>query len=143
MFNGHYYNFVNTLVQFAPAEASASTTTYRGMIGHLATTTSAEEIAFIGSAFGQQVGWFGATDLVTEGTWRYVAGPEVGQGFSQTFWLSGQPDNAGNNEDCLHFISSGWNDRPCTDSIGYYLEFDCPGVLVPGAYGCTRTLSSL
>jgi hypothetical protein len=59
---------------------------------------------------------------------------------SYSDWASGEPNNGGDNgnEHCVVFSTGGkWNDYVCTAPIdGYYYEYDCPGVLIQGAYGC-------
>ncbi|XP_058464569.1 perlucin-like [Malaya genurostris] len=61
--------------------------------------------------------WIGGSDLAEEGQFYWQP---TGTWFSYTNWLVGQPDNAGNSEDCVeirHYPSYdlywGWNDLNC------------------------------
>jgi len=70
----------------------------------------------------------GATDISNEGTWVWNSGAV----WSFTYWQSGEPNNAGGNENCLHMRGSGadsatrytWNDAMCDPSV----EFPTAGV---------------
>ena len=60
--------------------------------------------------------WIGGSDEETEGTWKWVNGNIATD--EQLLWESYQPDNAGNNEDCLEMrfpspFRGRSNDRPC------------------------------
>ena len=108
------------------------------MIGHLAVITSEAENSFIRTTWGDARGWLGAHDRAVEGTFVFVGGPETGLTPSYSNWKSGMPDNNGNNEDCLE-MNAGWNDYICSNALqGYYIELDCPGTMLQGAYGCSR-----
>ena len=49
-------------------------------------------------------------DLDVEGTWTWISGTTLGF----THWGDGEPNNAGNNEDCGQVRSDGrWNDVNC------------------------------
>ena len=139
MFNGHYYNYVAKSITFdAAVAATTKLAIYKGMIGHLATITSAAENEFVITSFRSAKGWLATTDLASEGSFYFIAGPEVGQGLIYKNWASNQPDNARGNEDCVEIYGTKWNDCDCSAlNLGYYVEYDCPGVLVVGAYGCT------
>src|SRR5262245_46650056 len=51
--SGHYYELVttDTRISWDQANAAANARTFAGLQGHLATVTSADEQAFIGSTF--------------------------------------------------------------------------------------------
>ncbi len=104
---------------------------------HLAIITSADENTFLRDTFNS-LGWIGFSDHLDENTFRAVVGPETGSVISYTAWASGEPNNGGGNEDCVVFRNGGtWNDVPCGAAMdGFYTEYDCPGVLIQGAYGC-------
>merc|ERR1711963_710253 len=62
--------------------------------------------------------WLGATDLPMEGTWEWASDlTELGDGGSFTDWKPGQPDDSGNNEDCLEYEAGHghWNDDNCDE----------------------------
>ncbi len=71
--------------------------------------------------------WFGASDSATEGTFRWVDGPEVGQVVSLVngFWYANQPDNTGGDEDCLMIYQGKFNDATCSSSytLNYLVEY--------------------
>ena len=55
--------------------------------------------------------WIGGTDAAVEGTFIWSA---TGKNFTYTNWANGEPNDTGNNEDCVDMSSSGlWNDIPC------------------------------
>jgi T1SS-143 domain-containing protein len=78
--NGHYYEVVGGNVSWAQANAAAIAAG-----GYLATITSAAENAFIlnlnGLTAQSQNLWLGGSDAATEGTWKWVTGPEAGTTF--------------------------------------------------------------
>lgn len=57
--------------------------------------------------------WVGMSDVADEGTWEWVDGSSV----SYTNWAPGEPNNYGNDEDCLevgYYASGAWNDNACS-----------------------------
>ena len=57
--------------------------------------------------------WIGVNDITSEGTFVYESNKEA---IKFALWRSGQPDNAGNVEDCGHIFfhdAMAWNDLPC------------------------------
>jgi hypothetical protein len=89
-FDGHYYELVDDARMWAGANTTAALYNYLGVAGHLATITSQAEhqfllsIAALGLRFDimslcDHIGWIGATDLPTEGTFVWQAGPERGR----------------------------------------------------------------
>lgn len=134
--NGHYYLFIpNIGITWSNAKIAAENTTYYGLQGYLATLTSAEEAQIAGEQT-TGAGWIGGSDMQTEGTWKWMTGPEVGMTFWQgtatgstpnfAFWNNGEPNNLGD-EDYAHVTSAGvgvrgsWNDMTnIGDSAGDY-----------------------
>jgi prepilin-type N-terminal cleavage/methylation domain-containing protein len=135
--NGHFYRFVPSTIGWSAASAAASSTTFNGQTGYLATITSAAEQNFVYGLVGTtNSAWLGGTDAAVEGVWRWSGGPEAGQQFSTgaasfggayVRWPGGQPDDAGGTEECLHIyqgFGNTWNDVPCNWplSTGYVVE---------------------
>ena len=120
IYNGHIYVLYDCEVSYSQATEVAK---YIG--GHLVTITSAEENAFVADLkasgkFNQY--WLGATDSVTEGTFKWCTGEEM----SYTNWDTGQPDNCDNNENCLLIWSNGkWNDaKDYSIYTGFIVEIE-------------------
>eukprot|EP00698_Gefionella_okellyi_P006095 TRINITY_DN15558_c0_g1_i1.p1 TRINITY_DN15558_c0_g1~~TRINITY_DN15558_c0_g1_i1.p1 ORF type:complete len:270 (+),score=29.18 TRINITY_DN15558_c0_g1_i1:79-810(+) len=144
----HCYELVLTgksPIQWTSALAAAATRTYGGNPGYLATITSQQEHNFLVSLLppgnGLEVVWVAASDLGSEGTWSWRAGPEAGQvfyknGVCQTFcaWREGEPTNEANNEHFMHIWPPHgfkWNDLPNSHplALAYLVEYPkCVGV---------------
>ena len=110
----HTYSQINGSFTWTAAKADAES---RG--GYLATITSAEEASRVLAVVSQSDLWLGGTDSASEGSWSWV----TGETWSFSSWETGQPDNAGSNEDYLELKSTGdWNDLPNSALNGYVLE---------------------
>ncbi|MBF4466538.1 T9SS type B sorting domain-containing protein [Flavobacterium sp. LC2016-12] len=134
---GHYYLYVPSIgISWTTAKAAAETSTYYGLKGYLATLLSADEAKLSGEQ-ASGTGWIGGSDQETEGTWKWVTGPEAGTIMSYTFWNNGEPNNLGD-EDYAHITQPGvgirgsWNDLSNTGSLtpgdnyqpkGYVVEY--------------------
>ncbi|XP_048853213.1 C-type lectin domain family 4 member E-like [Brienomyrus brachyistius] len=62
--------------------------------------------------------WIGLTDKKQEGVFKWVNGTPL----TTSYWMNGEPNDEGGNEDCVEIINfsgtiANWNDRPC-----YYEE---------------------
>ncbi|XP_035678932.1 uncharacterized protein LOC118417473 [Branchiostoma floridae] len=64
--------------------------------------------------------WFGLSDQVTEGQFLWEDGTSLAStGF--TDWYPGEP-NGGAGENCVQYWRHSWNDRGCTDLLGFTCE---------------------
>jgi hypothetical protein len=78
--------------------------------GHLATIRNSDDQAFVFGTFSnyggvQRLLWIGLTDGASEGTFRWVDGSPV----TYTNWASGEPNNAGANENFVAMYYPGFN----------------------------------
>ena len=126
---GHYYEYVDTSLTWEQAKAAAEASTLYGLQGYLATVTSAEENAVITEKL-QADAWIGASDAESEGTWKWVTGPEAGTTLADAGyanWNSGEPNDSGGNEDAGEIYSTNnglWNDLPANSgTLGYVAEY--------------------
>ncbi|WP_310298700.1 T9SS type B sorting domain-containing protein [Flavobacterium aquidurense] len=131
----HYYWFKSRIgVTWSQAKALAEAENYYGLKGYLATILSADEAKLIGEQ-ASGTGWIGGSDAETEGTWKWVTGPEAGTSMIYTFWNTGEPNQRGD-EDYAHITQPGvgikgsWNDLSNTGDPsgnyqpkGYVVEF--------------------
>uniref|UniRef100_UPI0037E91D5C lactose-binding lectin l-2-like n=1 Tax=Semicossyphus pulcher TaxID=241346 RepID=UPI0037E91D5C len=117
-FNSRCYKYVATLMTWADAELNCVS-----MGANLVSIHSLEEQNFVKSLiknFDPAVGWtwIGLNDIHKEGRWMWSDGSAA----NYSFWLSGQPDNAGSNEHCVHEYSVTevkWNDLPCSKTLAF------------------------
>ena len=151
---GHFYEYVPGSINWNVARARAEDTANYGqpgypsgvfgLQGYLATITSQAENQFAASKL-QGDGWIGASDQESEGTWKWVTGPEAGTIFSAQYktgwcsayqapgvngqyanWNPGEPNDCGSGEDVAHFYagSGTWNDFPADANVaGYVVEY--------------------
>ncbi len=143
--NGHLYEYISSTLTWQGAQAAAASLTKYGATGYLTTITSQQENDFVAARLSN-AGWMGASDSAVEGAWKWATGPETGTQFwsgasgGSTFggnyanWGTGEPNDAGSNEDCGQFLSGGsgkWNDLPCTGTTlpGYVVEYGALGAL--------------
>lgn len=106
-YNGNYYKVFHTKMKWASAKAFCE-----GVKGHLATITTAEENQFVYQLLrdaGQTDAHLGASDVETEGVWKWV----TGEAWSYTSWEPGEP-NGKTGENYLGYYSKykngNWND---------------------------------
>ena len=141
--NGHYYEYVPNLgISWTNAKAAADAKTYYGLKGYLATLTATDEAQLAG-AQAPGAGWIGGSDMETEGTWKWMTGPEAGTIFwngkgngstpNYANWNSpNEPNDNNNNEDYAHITDPAvgnpgtWNDLP--------EQGDPPGTYHPKGY---------
>ena len=124
--NSHIYEYVDANVTWTAAKTAAEAKTLAGLTGYLVTITSASEQSFVLANNVTSVGrWLGASDAATEGTWRWVTGPEEGLQFwsgssggsavngAYKNWESDEPNNSADDDYAHFWPSSGlWNDAP-------------------------------
>lgn len=152
---GNIYKYIDSNLTWNAARAAAEADAMVTGAGfdpaevesYLATITSSGENSFATTRLGNNPAWIGASDAGSEGTWRWVTGPEASEdGSGRRFWNglssesdpagsphlgryeswnNGEPNNSGD-EDCAQFLGSNglWNDLPCDSStLGSVVEF--------------------
>jgi len=164
----HFYDFISSAgIAWPDAKSAAVSQLWYGKVGYLGTITSSAEFTFMAGQAPGTSGWLAgcdsmsgslggtdggtyassaATDTLSEGYWKWDAGPEAGQLFwtanthaagthsdktgttalgRYSNWPSNQPDNSGE-EDALQITSAGaFNDLPVAyGSVdGYFVEW--------------------
>lgn len=125
--NGHYYELVTEGAAAPDAVVAAQLLSYEGVVGHLATITSAAENDFLAGVFGSNQYWIGLSDGRAEGEWRWVDGPEAATLASDLYtnWGSGEPNDLGGEDYAV--INAGtpgvWNDLNESFTYGYIVEY--------------------
>ncbi len=142
--NGHYYELVfpadpSENYSWTQANAAASSMTYNGSQGYLATVTSAAENAFLASQFQSSLpatgsAWIGLADDSRIGDWTWV----TGEPFSYSNWAAGEPNNPGI-EDWAGYTNGetpawSWNNFEINNFgagalYGFIVEFNPPSAL--------------
>ncbi|XP_070553643.1 perlucin-like protein [Ptychodera flava] len=112
-----YFGYIYPMYTYSEAQ-----TVCEGMRATLVTVKDAEENLFLKQYTRNtyQI-WIGLDDIDVEGTFEWNDGSAV----KYTNWENGQPDNAGNVEDCAHLWADHdgkWNDLPCTNRAGFVCE---------------------
>jgi cysteine-rich repeat protein len=127
-FSGNHHCYVDfnvAIVTYSSALVSCD-----GKGGKLVSITSQAEQDFVfNSVLDKSIAhprWIGLTDLATEGMYKWESSEPV----AYTHWLSGQPDNFQDSEDCVEmFQGTGeWNDDNCTYEYEYICEFIPAGI---------------
>ena len=137
--NGHYYELIDMSgVTWTQANADASSRSYLGLQGHLATVTSRSENFFLVKTFGKPAlgdRWIGGyqdtqSSQYSEpaGGWTWV----TGERWRYTHWYRGEPNDAGEpgTENFLQIRgdvrAARWNDFPDIAGVmvGYVLEYE-------------------
>ncbi|XP_042620421.1 CD209 antigen-like protein E [Cyprinus carpio] len=81
-----------------------------------------EKQRFISSIVGESV-WIGLSDREQEGNMKWVDNSTLKQGF----WLQGEPNSYGGDEDCIELNPekhnlNNWNDRSCSNTRKWICE---------------------
>jgi hypothetical protein len=125
-FEASRYKLLPTVSSWHDAEAQA-----KALGGDLLTINSQAEWDFVSKLFATSLKaknvWIGATDEVSEGTFRWVSG----EPFLFSNWNGGEPSNSGGNEDYVYVRTDGkWNDSPDTttdpENFVGIVEFSSP-----------------
>ncbi len=67
--------------------------------------------------------WMGMSDYASEGDWTWVDGASV----NFTNWGSGEPNNFGNDEDCMevgYYANGKWNDNSCSEQHPFMCTYN-------------------
>ena len=121
--NDNWYEviFGTSSLTWSSANALATSSTYLGATGYLASVTSAAEDAFLNTLNPNNVrAWLGGTDAAVEGVWEWTSG----EAFTYTNWAGGEPNNL-YNEDYLTgwWTGTNWNDLPDGTWRGYVTAY--------------------
>jgi len=133
--NDHWYELIDSSIDWNDARLQAELLSYESMRGHLVSITSQEENNWIWLNLGSPTGYFiGGTDSANEGDWEWI----TGETWSFQNWNSGEPNNVPwaipSGEDAIEFAGSGfWNDIPVTNysNRGYIVEYEASPVPEP------------
>ena len=126
--NGHYYEYVSTPATtdcndgadatcITNIEDAIAPKTLHGAKGYWATITSEQENAFVGNYMDAPNIAIGLSDRETEGTWRWLYGPEKGVA---TFfnWADNEPNDYTSGED---YVVTNWQ-----EAVGFWNDFGRP-----------------
>jgi Ca2+-binding RTX toxin-like protein len=132
--NGHYYQLVQSNVDWFSALAGSASQSYRGLGGYLLVIDDLSESNFVkvlpGLSGPNYAYWLGINDADKEGFWVIKAGPDLGQNAKFFDWVAGEPNNYGSQENFAHIWGDDrqkWNDLDVTGSpffsMGYIVEY--------------------
>ena len=117
-FNKNCYNFVDSTVSWAEAEAQCKDQSWQGVKGHLASIQSKEENDFVARLANFQRFWIGGTDIQSEGSWTWSDGSVM----NYLNWSPNNPNNQGGTEHCMD-ITTSWNDNSCNRPLKFVCKF--------------------
>lgn len=139
--NDHWYELVFVEgINWFNADAAATSSTYLGMTGHLATITSAEENAFVFGLGVRRTIWLGGVQAVDgvepDGGWGWV----TGETWAYTNWAAVEPTDFGDEEylafDDFTDRNGTWNDwNGNNGASGYVIEYEPARVPEPATLG--------
>lgn len=122
---GHFYEYVDASVNLADAKAAVVGKTYYGLQGYIATITSADENNFIANEISNII-WLDASDQESDGTWKWLSGPETGNELTYFNWASGEPNGGSSENDLMVYAATQpgkWNDIDPDRTYGYVIEY--------------------
>ncbi|KAK5617685.1 hypothetical protein CRENBAI_001663 [Crenichthys baileyi] len=82
------------------------------------------ERLWVRTQIGTEIFWIGLNDKIVEGVWEWSDGKPFIEYLS--FWMSGQPDNWNDAEDCGQLVGSNsghWNDENCNNKRKYICKY--------------------
>jgi hypothetical protein len=140
--NGHYYDFINTSLDWDNANAAAQQQTFLGFSGHLATISSAQEQSFVYDQIYrphlpaltiEYATWLGGYQIAGSpepaGGWVW----STGETWNYSNWGAGEPNDFGGEYKLAMWGTGLWNDyvgdkfgAPNVGPIGYLVEFEVP-----------------
>jgi hypothetical protein len=147
----HYYLFVKGSFTLAQSHKLAESQTYRGLRGHLATISSAEENSWLLAVSPKMISWVGASDVGPDQdnrrNWVWQSGPENNTKFTvcaSDWWANsctnyentfndwntstGQPDGRGQDTGMVfapgYHTGGSWFDAPPAEQNGFLVEFE-------------------
>jgi hypothetical protein len=108
-FNGHYYEYVGTTLNWTAARDAAAARSHGGVLGHLATATTQAENDFLFSLRPAPTqtflgAWIGVK-VANVQTWD--VGPEAGSTLAYKNWGGGEPNNGGAGQTAYGYLHIG------------------------------------
>jgi hypothetical protein len=113
---GHCYMLFSTIASWEGARLQCEA---RG--AHLMVSTSQAENELVTPLAGIADVWVGGNDIDIEMTWVWITGEPM----TYSNWRAGEPNNAGDGEDCMIIegeLGGTWDDRPCDRQYAYLCE---------------------
>ena len=126
--NGHWYQRIDNSMGWYDAKDYCES-----MGGYLATINSQKEHEFVYNNLGSVSPhdcWLGGTDEVVEGEWEWI----TDENFDYTRWMAGAPNNCGDEEHYLMYITP--NSWSVGDQASASLWNDLATVVNKGACNC-------
>jgi hypothetical protein len=130
--NAHWYEFVPELLTWPEAEQAAESTSWKGLVGHLATVTSQAEQDFVTTGvpgFPGSQAWLGGyqhpPSSPPDENWYWI----TGEAWDYTFWGVGEPNDHGEPGSESYLIVSSDFDPPAWSDAGdgaycYMVEYE-------------------